>query len=180
MNVCFCREGKQRIQLETDGICGDTYKPETLSAHGKEEGNPLFVEEAPGTADGTEQFLRPPNTLSHPGQTEGSLLHLSAPSNFCPDVPTLPPSTASPSIASCSSPSLQLPCPKMTYGFNYREPGVSLRKEPAPPGSVPVDKGLPSWRGRSCTLATLSSVVWVVTRLFLPLPGCLPACSGVG
>lgn len=43
---------------------GMFHKPETLSAHGKEEGNPLFVEEAPGTADGTEQFLRPPNTLS--------------------------------------------------------------------------------------------------------------------
>ena len=59
----------------------------------------------------------------------------------------------------------------MTYGFNYRELGMNLRKEPAPPGSVPVDKGLPSWRGRSCMLATLSPVVWVVTRLFLPFQG---------
>ena len=51
---------------------GMFHKPETLSTHGKEEGNPLFVEEAPGTTDGTDRFLRP-QTPFHPGQTEGSL-----------------------------------------------------------------------------------------------------------
>ena len=65
-----------------------------------------------------------------------SLLFSSHP---CPDVPLSLPALSS---KQCQlwQPELVAPCWKMTYGFNCRGSSVSLRKEPAPPGLVPVDK----------------------------------------
>lgn len=72
VNVCLSRGGEAKDPAGDRCHLWGCFTKLRLSVPMEKRKETLFVEEAPGTANGTERFLRP-QTPFRPGQTEGSL-----------------------------------------------------------------------------------------------------------